>query len=315
VPLFRRGPVSGPDSDSVQAAAAEQQASIEQLLRGGLPTRAEQRLRETSNDLFTTDLSVNQFALAAPSAVRPLTQVMGSSVYHVGWQRTPGGWSWQAGSQELSVLSDAWNEARRLAFGRLSQEAALAGAHAVVGMKVTTGAHDWLAGAVEYVAFGTAVRVEGIDAAEPVLTDLSLQEYWQLRRAGYRPVGLFGSSGVFYVVSSWGQQRSLGWGGWANQELHDFTQGLYDAREVTIGRVTAQARASHADGLVGVSLKYDVREVEVDRGGGNRTDLMITMHVLGTAIAQEEPATEQPLRVAVDLSADRKPNHVLGGMR
>jgi len=311
MPLFRRG-----DGEAAKAAAAEQQASIEQLLRGGLPAKAEARLRDTAGGPFTTDLSVNEFALAVPTGVRPVTQVMGSSVYHVGWQRTPGGWSWQAGSQELTVVSDAWNEARRLAFGRLAREAELAGAHAVVGLQLTTGSHDWVADAVEFLAFGTAVRVDGDEPDVPVLTDLSLQEYWQLRRAGYRPAGLHGSTGVFYVVSSWSQQRAQsGWGSWANQELRDFTQGLYDAREVTIGRVTQQARAARADGLVGVSLSYDIREVEIESGGGRRTDLMVTMHALGTAIVQHEPIREAPPRLSVDLSAGGGNNHLLGGMR
>jgi uncharacterized protein YbjQ (UPF0145 family) len=311
VPLFGRG---GPGSDAAKAAAAEQQASIEQLLRGGLPTRAEERMRESAGGPFTTDLSVNEFALGASAGVRPLAQVMGSSVYHVGWQRTPGGWSVQAGSQELTVLSEAWNEARRLAFGRLSREAELAGAHAVVGLQLRTGSHDWLAGAVEYVAFGTAVQIEGSEPAEPVLTDLSLQEYWQLRRAGYRPAGLFGSSGVFYVVSSWAQQQAqAGWGSWANQELAEFTRGLYDAREVTIGRLSREARAANADGLVGMSLSYNVREVEAGRGG--RRDLMVTMHALGTAIVHDQPLQQSPPRLAVDLSADQPNEHILGGIR
>lgn len=311
MPLFRRG-----DGEAAQAAAAEQQASIEQLLRGGLPAKAEARLRDTAGGPFTTDLSVNEFALAGPAGVRPVTQVMGSSVYHVGWQRTPGGWAWQAGSQELTVVSDAWNEARRLAFGRLAREAELASAHAVVGMQLTTGSHDWVADAVEFLAFGTAVQVDGDEPGAPVLTDLSLQEYWQLRRAGYRPAGLYGSTGVFYVVSSWSQQRAQsGWGSWANQELRDFTQGLYDAREVTIGRVTQQARAARADGLVGVSLSYDIREVELESGGGRRTDLMVTMHALGTAIVQHEPVHEPPPRLSVDLSAGGANNHLLGGVR
>jgi uncharacterized protein YbjQ (UPF0145 family) len=183
-------------------------------------------------------------------------------------------------------------------------------------MQLKTGAHDWLAGAVEYVAFGTAVAIDGAAASRPVLTDLSLQEYWQLRRAGYRPAGLFGASAMFYVVSSWGQQRAQsGWGSWANQELRDFTQGLYDAREVTIGRITREARAADAAGLVGVSLSYDVAEVEVDRGGAQRTDLMVTMHALGTGVVADGPVADAPPRLAVDLSADRRNDHLLGGMR
>ena len=313
MPLFRRGSVTGPDAEATKAARLEQQASIDELVRGGLTTSAEKRLREAAGGPFTTDLSVNEYALARSAGVRPLAQVMGSSVYHVGWQRSPAGWSSQAGSQELTVLSEAWNEARRLAFGRLGREAELVGAHAVVGMQLRTGEHDWLAGAIEYVAFGTAVQVDGDESATPVLTDLSLQEYWQLRRAGYRPAGLCGATGVFYVVSGWAQQRAqVGWGSWANQELADFTQGLYDAREVTIGRITRQAQAGSAVGVVGVSLSYEVKEIE---GGGRRTDLLVTMHALGTAVAEDKPVREPPPRLAVDLSVDRGKDHLLGGMR
>jgi uncharacterized protein YbjQ (UPF0145 family) len=149
-----------------------------------------------------------------------------------------------------------------------------------------------------------------------VLTNLSLQDYAQLRGAGYRPAGLFGASAVFYVVSSWSQQSiQTGWGSWANQELRDFTRGLYDAREVVIERVTAQARAARAAGLVGVTIDYDIREIEVDRGG-SRTDLIVTMHALGTGIAEADPAGALPsTRVAVDLRRSSGRDHILGGVR
>jgi uncharacterized protein YbjQ (UPF0145 family) len=277
--------------------------------------RAEERL-SAKDSPYTSDLSVDELAVGERLGVTPVAQVMGSSVYHVGWQRSPGNtWFAQAGSQELSVLSEAWNEGRRLAFDRLRQEAALVGAHAVVGLDPSIGAREWMAGAIEYVVFGTAVREPGL-ASDTVLTNLSLQDYAQLRGAGYRPAGLFGASAVFYVVSSWSQQSiQTGWGSWANQELRDFTRGLYDAREVVIERVTAQARAARAAGLVGVTIDYDIREIEVDRGG-SRTDLIVTMHALGTGIAEADPAGAlPPTRVAVDLGRSSGRDHILGGVR
>jgi uncharacterized protein YbjQ (UPF0145 family) len=277
--------------------------------------RAEERL-SAKDSPYTSDLSVDELAVGERLGVTPVAQVMGSSVYHVGWQRSPGNtWFAQAGSQELSVLSEAWNEGRRLAFDRLRQEAALVGAHAVVGLDLSIGAREWMAGAIEYVVFGTAVREPGL-ASDTVLTNLSLQDYAQLRGAGYRPAGLFGASAVFYVVSSWSQQSiQTGWGSWANQELRDFTRGLYDAREVVIERVTAQARAARAAGLVGVTIDYDIREIEVDRGG-SRTDLIVTMHALGTGIAEADPAGALPsTRVAVDLRRSSGRDHILGGVR
>ena len=55
------------------------------------------------------------------NGVRPLGQVMGSTVYHVGWQFQP---TYQ--STELVTMSHAQRQARHLALGRLQQEAKLA---------------------------------------------------------------------------------------------------------------------------------------------------------------------------------------------
>ena len=109
MPLFRRG--NDDDREAQQAAEAEQAASLEALERGELPLRAQQRLGEIgkTGGIFTSDLSVGEFALAHAIGLRPLAQVMGSSIYHVGWQQQPGAWGMQMGaiSQELTVVSEA----------------------------------------------------------------------------------------------------------------------------------------------------------------------------------------------------------------
>jgi uncharacterized protein YbjQ (UPF0145 family) len=321
MPFFRRQ--NDDDNGAREAAAAEQAASLQSLERGGLPLRAQQRLADLSgNEFFTSDLSVNEFALLHSIGLRPLAQVMGSSIYHVGWQQSPGSWGgWQAGglSQELTMLSEAWNTARQRAFGRLEQEAMMLGAHAVVGVQLTIGRHDWAAGSIEYMAVGTAVRIEGAEPTDrPTLTDLSGQDYWQLWQAGYRPLGVVGASSVYYIVSGWQQRRVQGgmFSSWANQELRDFTQGVYDVREATLGRVGTEARRQGAAGMVGVSIAHSVEEREVDSGGSRRTDLVVTMHVLGTSVAERDAtAPELSPALRIDLSADRHPEHLLGGSR
>jgi uncharacterized protein YbjQ (UPF0145 family) len=277
-------------------------ASLQALERGGIPPRARQRLAELAlggEGFFTSDLSVDDFALLRPEGVRPISQVMGSSVYHVGWQWTPGAWS---GSQELSVVSEAWNEARRLALGRLRQEAEACGADAVVAVRIEEGRHDWAEGAVEFVAMGTAVRLPD-RLPQPVLTDLSGADFWKLHRAGYRPLGVVGGTSVFYIVASWRTQRAQSalWSSWANQELSDFTQGVYDAREAALDRVTREANALGASGVVGVQLGQSADRREVDSGGSSRIDLVVTFHVLGTAIAAPIGApTELPVSTILD---------------
>jgi uncharacterized protein YbjQ (UPF0145 family) len=319
MPFFRRQ--NEGEREAGEAAAAEQAASLAALEAGGLPLRAQQRLAEMSGGrLFTSDLSVSEFALVHSIGLRPLAQVMGSSIYHVGWQQSPGRWGgWQPGgiSQELTTLSEAWNAARERAFGRLQQEAKALGAHAVVGVELTTGRHDWAAGAIEYMAVGTAVRIDGVAAVDqPTLTDLSAQDYWKLRQAGYEPLGVVGASSVYYIVSGWQQSRIQQgmFSSWANQELRDFTQGVYDVRETTLGRVSAEARRHGASGMVGVSIVHSVEEREVDIGGTRRTDLIVTMHVLGTSIAErDESAGAISPAWRIDLSVDKHPAHLLGG--
>jgi uncharacterized protein YbjQ (UPF0145 family) len=321
VPFFRRG--NEAERGARQAAEAERAASLEALAAGGLPLRAQQRLGEigASGGLFTSDLSVSEFALVDAIGVRPVAQVMGSSVYHVGWQQRPGSWGWQANavSQELTVLSEAWNEARLLAFGRLEQEARLVGAQAVVGVRLTRGSHDWAAGAIEYVAVGTAVRVDGADPAErPTVTDLSGQDYWKLRQAGYRPLGVVGASTVFYIVPGWSQRQTQTglFSSWANQELRDFTRGFYDARETALDRLTAEAQAHGAAGVVGVAITHSAEERDVDSGGSHRTDLIVTIHVLGTTIAEQvDGGHELAPTPTLALGSDSHSAHLLGGTR
>jgi uncharacterized protein YbjQ (UPF0145 family) len=270
--------------------------------------------------VFSSDLSVDEFALARAVGLRPVAQVMGSSIYHVGWQQQPGGWGAQLGgvSLELSVVSEAWNTARRRAFARLEQEAALVGADLVAGVRLTVGRHDWAAGAIEYVAVGSAMRFQGSEpAARPIVTDLSGQEFWKLWQVGERPLGVVGASTVHYIVAGWSTMRTQsGFGSsWLNQELTDFTQGVYDARETALGRMSKEARELGAAGVVGVSLVHSVEEREA-RGGSGRKDLVVTFHVLGTAIGQRgsEPV-ELGVSPRLDLSSDRERPHLLGGTR
>ena len=79
--FFRRGE----DED------AEQAESLARIEAGGIPPGAEARLKEIAGDgaLFTSGLSVNEFALLDQLGPQPLAQVMGASVVRTGWQYLP----------------------------------------------------------------------------------------------------------------------------------------------------------------------------------------------------------------------------------
>lgn len=314
MPLFgRRG-----DDDAAERAAQ----SLQAIEAGGLPLPAQKRLRqlrEGGSRFFTSDLTTNEFLLVREGGFRPLTQVMGSCFYHVGWQWLPsGGMSWGSGmiafgrgdTYELETETEAWNEARRLAVGRLAEEAKLAGADAVVGVRVERAAYDWAQGLIEFVATGTAVRSERYDlGSEPLLSNLSGQEFAALVRHGWWPAGLVAGTTVAYVVSGWQQQRAqfaLGGTRLQNQEFADFTQGVYDARTQAMLRVTRQAHELGAHGLLGVGLELSQREHEVDQGGGaKRVDAIVTLHVLATAVVEVQDARgEPPVYTALPLNEE-----------
>jgi uncharacterized protein YbjQ (UPF0145 family) len=267
------------------AAEAEREASIAAVEAGGLPLNAQRRLRELAADqgaLFTSDMSVNDFVLSHTLRLEPVCQVMGSSIYKVGWQAQ--GWS----TGELGTQSAALNDARARALGRLRQEAELAGADAVVDVTISRGAHDFVDDGIEFIAVGTAVRSPGAQpGAAPVLTDLSLADYTKLRLSGYEPVGVVAASTVYYIVASWNTRRaqSGGWfGGRSNQELVDFTQGVYTARELALSNLTRQTRGWDAEGIVGVDIDQEIQTREAGSESNKREDLIVTFHIVGTAI-------------------------------
>jgi uncharacterized protein YbjQ (UPF0145 family) len=294
------------EADRQSAEQAQEQSgqraeeSRRRIEAGGLPLAAEERLRQLASSegqpgLFSSDLSVQEFALLAGFGVRPVTQVMGSSIYNVGWQTV-----YYNVPTEVTVLSGAYNECRRLALGRLLEEAQLAGADAVVGVKIEEGSHDWAARAIEFIAVGTAVRLaEHMRHPDggTVLTDLTGQQFVQLCKVGVRPVGIAAHTSVQYVPATWQTQQATSgtWGGgsWVNQELVDFTRGVYAAREKAVGATTRQARELGADGLVGVQISQHSRTHAVKRGGYESEDLEVTFHVMGTAIREDSTLAER----------------------
>jgi uncharacterized protein YbjQ (UPF0145 family) len=271
--------------------------------------------------VFSSDLAVSEWSALARLGVTPITQVMGSSIYHVGWQPT-----YYNVPTEVRVLSDAYNESRRLALGRLLEEAQACRADAVVAVEITTGAHDWAPGSVEFIALGTAVRLSEAmrdPSRQTALSDLTGQEFALLCEAGVRPVGIAAHTSVHYVPASGQTQMAqsgfggglLGGGGglagggggsWANQELVDFSQGVYEAREKAMGFVSAQVHELGGDGVIGVEISEHSRTHAVKRGMYESKDLEVTFHVMGTVV-REEPAlatktTEAPPLKILSLS-------------
>jgi hypothetical protein len=91
-------------------------ASMQHVAQGGIPLRAQERLMHEAGPhrkLFTSDLSVSEFVLTRDVRVEPISQVMGSSIYHVGQIA-----DYKGQTGEISVISDAHRTARGRAVSR-----------------------------------------------------------------------------------------------------------------------------------------------------------------------------------------------------
>lgn len=297
----------GGESPDDESRRTRDEASRRAIQAGGLPPNAVERLQEAAGRrFFTSNLTPSELVLTHECGYEPKGQVMGTSVYNVGWQWTPGN-VWGAQSQELETITAAHYEARHLALGRLRQEAKLLRADGVVGVRLQIRPFEGASGLLEFLALGTAVRRTDAPPSgqEPFLSDLSGADHWALREAGYRPVGFCLGNCTWYQVGDLQTQNAQagGWlgGSWQNQELVGYTHAMYQARHLAVSRMAAEAQAAGGEGIVGVTLHPEIEERHVERGENQnaRRDLVVTFNAVGTAVVRDTaaPPSARPLSI------------------
>jgi len=244
----------------------------------GLPDAAVKRLQEMRGTgpkpkLFTSDLSVNEHLLVRNAGFEPLGLVMGSSIYHIGIQ-IPGLFQ----NQELDVITQAMYHARELAMDRMEEEADVLGADGIVGVRLIVNRQEWGENLAEFMAVGTAIRHIGggsyrTSDNRPFTSDLSGQEFWTLLKTGYRPLSLVMGTCVYHVAHQ-GMMQALKRLG-RNIEMENYTQALYDARELALSRMQAEAEREKAEGIVGARVE------ETSHGWGSH---VIEYFAIGTSV-------------------------------
>jgi uncharacterized protein YbjQ (UPF0145 family) len=234
-----------------------------------IPQHAHERIAQMrQHHFFTSDLSVSEFLLIKEVGFHPLGLVMGSSIFHIGYQPVR-----QGVNEELTMLTQALYQSRELAMARMEEEADELGADGIVGVRLTVQVHWWGSNVIEFLAIGTAVKHggDGTSAAlpqrgphqiaswrapngKPFTSDLTGQDFWTLLHAGYRPLGFVMGNCVYHVAQQgyvYGQQQQVPY---QNMELPNHTQALYDARELAMERMQAEAEELKAEGIVGVTV-------------------------------------------------------------
>ena len=288
MPIWKRS--SPEDKQRISQALQDAEASRRSLEAGGLPLQAQRRISEETqagHPLFTSDLSVNEFSLVRNQSYTALSQVMGSSIYQVGWQFVRN-YTWDTRSYELTTVSNAHQHAALLALGRLEQEAALLKAHGVIGVRLTTRDYEWGQNLLEYTAIGTAIRLNNTPPPQrPFLSDLSGQEFWTLLQAGYYPDGVVTGYCSYYVsLGSQATQQMQFWfsGGWANQEITPFSQALYTSRSLAMNRLLSMSQQLNALGVVGMHIDCNRKVTESEANGAQYLDFSVQFSIIGTAI-------------------------------
>ncbi|MDT5066298.1 MAG: hypothetical protein QOK02_2453 [Mycobacterium sp.] len=206
-----------------------------------------------AGEVFTSDLSINEFALLHGAGFEPIELVMGVSVYHVGYQ-----FSGLKQQMELPVLTEATYRARWNAMGRMQAEADALNADGIVGVRLDWRNQGESGEHLEFIAIGTAVKYTANPGAyrrpsgQAFSSHLTGQDMVTLLRSGYTPVAFVMGNCVFHIAVQGFLQtlRQIG----QNTEMPQWTQGNYEARELAMSRMQAEAQRDGGNGVVGVNL-------------------------------------------------------------
>jgi uncharacterized protein YbjQ (UPF0145 family) len=205
--------------------------------------------------------------------------VFGNVAYSVGIGAGIFGTLKSFGRGEIKEFSDVFNTTRHLALQRISAEARAVGANAVVGIETRI---TPFRGIHEMLMLGTAAAHPALPpqaSQEPVTSDLTCQEMWNLAAMGMMPLKLVLATAV-YSLGLLGGVKAM-FKSFVRGEISDLTSLVYDAREHAIGLLKDEAGAIGADDVVGIRLH--IHEI-----GG-----LVEFMAIGTAVKRTSGAAPQ----------------------
>ena len=116
-------------------------------------------------------------------------------------------------------------------------------------------------------------KTAGASPSGVFTSDLSAQDFFRLLAAGAVPVAFVLGTCVYHIAHR-SVLQSLRQA-YQNQEMMQFTQGVYEARELALDRMQAEAAQVGASGIVGVTV-----DVKNHVWGEHATEFLAT----GTAV-------------------------------
>ncbi len=225
---------------------------------------------ESENLSFSTAADAQQLYCQLDAGFKPLQFVFGNVAYSIGVAGSIGGIFRSLKRGEVPQYTQIFDHTRHLALNRIKMEAKNCGANAVIGIQTSI---QPLLGAQEMLMLGTASHHPALQsyAQDPVTSDMTNEEMWNMVNIGYMPIQLVMGVSVYSLGLASGIKsflKTLGGG-----EVKGLSDLLYEAREKALERIQIDAQKCGADEVVGVKIRV------YDLGGG-----LVEFMAIGTAV-------------------------------
>src|SRR5262249_9729734 len=151
---------------------------------------------------------------------------------------------------EVKEYSDMYNHTRQLALGRVERDARERGCNAVVDISTRV---IPMAGALEIIMVGTGSYHAGLGMRQqPVTSELTGEELWNLTRMGSEPVRLVLGTSVYALGIAGGFMAMFR--SFSRGEVPEVTHLVHEARENCLQHIHDDAKRHGADGVIGVKV-------------------------------------------------------------
>jgi uncharacterized protein YbjQ (UPF0145 family) len=274
---------NSPDFSSSEA----RQADIVRALKAGeVPRDIRNRLVGASNATlpWTATLTPAELLLARSHGLKPIAAVSATCWMHYGW-------SWTLGHAQ------GWAEAVK----RLKQEAYVAGANAVLDVKMRTLPAS-VENSMDFSLTGTAVRVEGMPQSnDPVVATVPALEFVKLLEADVVATGI--AIGAHYEwMQDWRQTTNMMWMG--NTEIFALSRLWERVRQRAHKELRDNARLQGNGVLAHVNFSQMFKQ-EVER----QAPRFLARHiVVATTVDVGRRARAMPyVQIVLDLHSGKTP--------
>lgn len=199
---------------------------------------------------FSTSADGQELYAQLDAGYRPICFAFGNVAYSMGIGRGLMGGLKTLGRGEIKEYSHIFNHTRHLALSRIVGHAVEHNANAVLGIRTTILPFG---GVNEMLMIGTAsysTQLPGDKMQDPVTSDMTNIEMWNMANRGYAPLRLLLGTSVYSLGFIGGITSALK--SFVRGEITELTTLLYDARENALNIINEEAKAIGADDVVGV---------------------------------------------------------------